>query len=198
MGISESADHPDRIAFDVILLQHAFEDVAESDYFYKAVAWAYKKGITGGKTATTFAPDDTCTRAQMMTFLWVASGKPEPASTDNPFTDVAESDYYYKAVLWAVEKGITAGVAADRFGSNDPVTRGQAVTFLYGVAGRPEFEAAPDAVFEDVADGAYYAAPVAWAAAEGITSGTSKTTFSPDDPCKRAQIVTYLYLYFAE
>ncbi|MBR5640858.1 MAG: S-layer homology domain-containing protein [Firmicutes bacterium] len=175
-----------------------FEDVAESDYFYKAVAWAYKEGITGGKTATTFAPDDTCTRAQMMTFLWVASGKPEPEKTGNPFKDVAESAYYYKAVLWAVENGITAGVAPDKFGPDDPVTRGQAVTFLYGAASRPEFEPLPEQAFEDVADGAYYATPVAWAAAESITSGTSKTTFSPGDPCKRAQIVTYLYLYFTE
>lgn len=175
-----------------------FIDVAESDYFRKAVEWAYKSKITSGKTETLFAPDDTCTRAQMMTFLWVASGKPEPAKTENPFKDVAENDYYYKAVLWAVENNITAGVAADRFGSNDPVTRGQAVTFLYGIAGRPELEPMPEQVFEDVADSAYYAAPVAWAYTEGITSGTSKTTFSPDAPCKRAQIVTYLYLYFAE
>ena len=97
-----------------------------------------------------------------------------------------------------MENNITAGVAADRFGSNDPVTRGQAVTFLYGIAGRPELEPMPEQVFEDVADSAYYAAPVAWAYTEGITSGTSKTAFSPDAPCKRAQIVTYLYLYFAE
>ncbi len=175
-----------------------FIDVTESDYFRKAVEWAYKNKITSGKTETLFAPDDTCTRAQMMTFLWVASGKPEPAKTDNPFKDVAENDYYYKAVLWAVENNVTAGVAADRFGSNDPVTRGQAVTFLYGIAGRPELEPMPEQVFEDVADSAYYAAPVAWAYTEGITSGTSKTAFSPDAPCKRAQIVTYLYLYFAE
>ena len=160
-----------------------FIDVAESDYFRKAVEWAYKNKITSGKDATLFAPDDTCTRAQMMTFLWVASGKPEPAKTENPFKDVAENDYYYKAVLWAVD---------------DPVTRGQAVTFLYGIAGRPELEPMPEQVFEDVADSAYYAAPVAWAYTEGITSGTSKTAFSPDAPCKRAQIVTYLYLYFAE
>ncbi|MBQ3662452.1 MAG: S-layer homology domain-containing protein [Firmicutes bacterium] len=175
-----------------------FEDVKDSDYFRKAVEWAYGEGITGGKTQTLFAPADTCTRAQMVTFLWACSGKPEPAKTDNPFKDVSENDYYYKAVLWAVENNVTAGVAADRFGSNDPVTRGQAVTFLYGIAGRPEPEPMSEQVFEDVADSAYYAAPVAWAYTEGITSGTSKTAFSPDAPCKRAQIVTYLHLYFAE
>ncbi|MBR4142080.1 MAG: S-layer homology domain-containing protein [Firmicutes bacterium] len=175
-----------------------FTDVADSDYFRKAVEWAYGKGITGGKTKTLFAPADTCTRAEMVTFLWVASGKPEPAKTDNPFKDVAENDYYYKAVLWAVENGITAGISEDMFGPNQTVTRAQAVTFLYGIAGRPELEPMPEQVFEDVADSAYYAAPVAWVYTEGITSGTSKTAFSPDAPCKRAQIVTYLYLYFAE
>ena len=160
--------------------------------------WAYKEGITGGKTKTLFAPADTATRAQMMTFLWVASGKPEPETTENPFKDVGE-DYYTKAVLWAVENGITAGVSADEFGPDRPVTRGQAMTFLYGAVGRPEAELAADAAFfEDVADTDYFAAPVAWAYTKGITSGTTKTTFGPNDPCTRAQIVTFLYLTFGE
>ena len=176
-----------------------FEDVTESDYFRKAVEWAYKEGVTGGKTKTLFAPADTATRAQMMTFLWVASGKPEPETAENPFTDVAESAYYYKPVLWAVENGITAGVSADEFGPDRPVTRGQAMTFLYGAVGRPEAELAADAAFfEDVADTDYFAAPVAWAYTNGITSGTTKTTFGPNDPCTRAQIVTFLYLTFGE
>ena len=175
-----------------------FEDAAESDYFRKAVEWAYKEGVTGGKTATQFAPADTATRAQMMTFLWVACGKPEPKSAENPFKDVGET-YYTKAVLWAVENGITAGVSADEFGPDRPVTRAQAMTFLYGAIGRPEVELAADAAFfEDVADTDYFAAPVAWAFTNGITSGTTKTTFGPNDPCTRAQIVTFLYLTFAE
>ncbi|MBO4881632.1 MAG: S-layer homology domain-containing protein [Firmicutes bacterium] len=176
-----------------------FEDVAESDYFRKAVEWAYKNGVTGGKTATTFAPADLATRAQMMTFLWVASGKPEPETTENPFKDVAENAYYYKPVLWAVENGITAGVSADEFGPDRSVTRAQAMTFLYGAVGRPEAELAADAAFfEDVKDTDYFAAPVAWAYTNGITSGKTKTLFGPNDPCTRAQIVTFLYLTFAE
>ena len=171
-----------------------FEDVKETDYFRKAVEWAYGEGITGGKTKTLFAPADTCTRAQMVTFLWAASGKPEPKTAENPFKDVPEG-YYTKAVLWAVENGITAGVSADEFGPNRTVTRGQAMTFLYGAKGRPEAGTAP---FEDVKESDYFAKPVAWAFENGITSGKTKTAFGPNDPCTRAQIVTFLYLLFAE
>ncbi|MBO5518138.1 MAG: S-layer homology domain-containing protein [Firmicutes bacterium] len=171
-----------------------FEDVKESDYFRKAVEWAYGEGITGGKTKTLFAPADTCTRAQMVTFLWAASGKPEPKTAENPFKDVPE-DYYTKAVLWAVENGITAGISADEFGPGRTVTRGQAMTFLYGAKDRPEAGTAP---FEDVKESDYFAKPVAWAYENGITSGKTKTAFGPNDPCTRAQIVTFLYLLFAE
>jgi hypothetical protein len=112
---------------------------------------------------------------------------------------VAENAYYYKPVLWAVENGITAGVSADEFGPDRSVTRAQAMTFLYGAVGRPEAELAADAAFfEDVKDTDYFAAPVAWAYTNGITSGKTKTLFGPNDPCTRAQIVTFLYLTFAE
>ena len=126
----------------------------------------------------------------MVTFLWAAAGSPEPESTEKLFTDVKESDYFYKPVLWAVEKGITAGVTADKFGPAQTVTRAQAVTFLYGAAGRPEAGSEP---FEDVADTDWFAAPVAWAFNNGITSGTTKTTFGPEQLCVRSQIVTFLY-----
>ena len=121
----------------------------------------------------------------------MAGGRlPEPVSAANPFTDVSAEDYYYKAVLWAVENGITSGTSATTFGSHDAVTRGQTVTFLYRAAGSP---AASGADFSDVAEDAYYAPAVAWALARGITVGTSATTFSPDALCTRGQIVTFLY-----
>lgn len=167
-----------------------FVDVPTGAYYYDAVAWAVENGVTGGTSATTFSPDNACTRAQMMTFLWRAAGSPEPKTTVNPFTDVSESAYYYEAVLWAVENGITSGTSATTFSPDATVTRGQTVTFLWRNAGSP---AASGGSFADVAPDAYYAPAVAWAAREGITSGTSATTFSPDNACTRAQIMTFLW-----
>lgn len=167
-----------------------FVDVPESAYYYDAVYWAVGEGITNGTTATTFSPNNACTRAQMVTFLWRAAGEPEPETTVNPFTDVSESAYYYEAVLWAVEQGITNGTTATTFAPNATVTRGQTVTFLWRNAGSP---ATGNGSFTDVAADAYYADAVAWAASEGITSGTTATTFSPNSNCTRAQIVTFLY-----
>ena len=109
----------------------SFTDVAESDYFHNAVIWAVDKGITNGLTATSFGPEFSCTRAQIVTFLWRAAGSPEPKSQENPFTDLSADDYYYDAVLWAVENGITSGTTATTFGGNSTCTRGQIVTFLY-------------------------------------------------------------------
>ena len=172
-----------------------FTDVPEDAYFRKPVEWALKNGITSGTTPTTFGPFDVTTRGQMITFLWIAKGSPEPTSTELPFKDVAEGAYYYKAVLWAYENGITAGVSADEFAPDQAVTRAQAVTFLYGVAGRPAAGSEP---FEDVADTDWFAAPVAWAYNKGITSGTSATMFSPNAACQRAQIITFMAQYFAE
>ena len=167
-----------------------FVDVPTSAYYYDAVAWAVENGVTGGTTATTFSPNNACTRAQMVTFLWRAAGEPEPETTVNPFTDVSASAYYYEAVLWAVERGITNGTSATTFSPDATVTRGQTVTFLWRNAGSP---AASGSSFADVAADAYYATAVAWAANEGITSGTSATAFSPSNACTRAQIVTFLY-----
>lgn len=166
-----------------------FVDVAESAYYYDAVAWAVENGITSGTTATTFSPDASCTRAQMVTFLWRAAGSPR-ATGANPFTDLDSSAYYYEAVLWAVENGITAGTSATTFSPDAIVPRGQTVTFLYRANGSP---AASGSSFSDVSADAYYANAVAWAVAESITSGTSATTFGPDQSCTRAQIMTFLY-----
>lgn len=172
-----------------------FLDVPTDAYYYDAVAWAVENGVTGGTSATTFSPDNACTRAQMVTFLWRAAGSPEPETTVNPFTDVSADAYYYEAVLWAVENGITNGTSATTFGPDATVTRSQTVTFLWRNAGSPVVAGTG---FADVSADAYYASAVAWAAREGITSGTSTTTFSPDNACTRAQIVTFLYRELAE
>lgn len=168
-----------------------FDDVSDNAYYYDAVLWAVEQGITSGTTATTFSPDDTCTRAQTVTFLWRAAGSPAPASRGNPFTDLKPGAYYYDAVLWAVEQGITSGTTKTTFSPDATVTRGQTVTFLYRAAGSPAAEGG--AAFADIANGAYYAKAVTWAAANGITGGTTSTTFSPSNGCTRAQIVTFFY-----
>lgn len=167
-----------------------FVDVAESAYYYDAVLWAVENGITGGTSATTFSPNQACTRAQAMTFLWRAAGSPAPKTTSNPFTDVSSSAYYYDAVLWAVENGITAGTSATTFSPNNTCTRGQIMTFLWRADGSP---ASSGSSFADVSADAYYADAVAWAVAESITAGTSATTFGPGQSCTRAQIMTFLY-----
>ena len=171
-----------------------FTDVPASAYYYDAVYWAVENGVTNGTSNTTFSPDASCTRAQMVTFLWRAAGSPEPESSVNPFTDVPASAYYYDAVLWAVEQGITNGTSATTFGPDVTVTRGQTVTFLWRYDGSP---AVSGSGFDDVVSDAYYADAVAWAAGEGVTSGTSATTFSPSNDCTRGQIVTFLYRYMA-
>lgn len=168
----------------------SFDDVSASAYYYDAVKWAVENGVTEGTSTTTFSPDASCTRAQMVTFLWRANGSPKAAGA-NPFTDVQAGSYYYDAVLWAVEKGITSGTSATTFAPNATVTRGQTVTFLHRANGSPAVSG--NNPFTDVASDAYYAAAVQWAVAEGVTSGTSATTFAPDVACTRAQIVTFLY-----
>lgn len=168
----------------------SFIDVPANAYYADAVAWAVENGVTNGTSAATFSPDVTCTRAQTVTFLWRAAGSPAPRSSVNPFTDVQPGAYYYEAVLWAVENGITKGTSDTTFSPDDTVTRGQTVTFQHRAAGSP---AASGGTFADVAADAYYAPAVQWAVANGITNGTSSTTFSPDEPCTRGQIVTFLY-----
>lgn len=169
--------------------ENPFTDISKNDYFYDAVLWAADKGVTSGVTDTLFAPNSSCTRAQMVTFLWRANGSPVVDYAMN-FTDVPADAYYADAVRWAVSKGITSGTSATTFAPDMTVTRAQTVTFLYRAAGTP---AVSGGSFADVDANAYYADAVAWAVSEGITSGTSATTFSPDAACTRGQIVTFLY-----
>lgn len=169
-----------------------FHDVTRFDYFYDAVKWAVDHDITSGTGRFTFSPNAACTRAQTVTFLWRAAGSPRPVSTVNPFTDVHYGDYFYQAVLWAVENGITMGTSATTFSPDATVTRAQVVTFLWRANGQP---AAWNSGFTDVSADAYYAKAVAWALQNGITTGTGFGVFSPDAACTRAQIVTFLYRY---
>ena len=166
-----------------------FADVSTDAYYYEAVKWAAKKGITGGTGDGTFNPNGSCTRAHIVTFLWRAAGSPEPKSTVS-FADVPADSYYAKAVAWAVENGITLGTGDGTFSPNATCTRAQSVTFLYRALGT-----APTTVngFTDVTTDAFYADAVAWAVESGVTNGTSASTFSPNNGCTRAQIVTFLY-----
>ena len=169
-----------------------FVDVKEKDYFYQPVLWAVENGITYGTSKTTFSPNATCTRAQAVTFLWRAMGSPEVSGVKNPFVDVKPSDYYYKAVLWAVKNGITQGIDATHFGPNNTVTRGQTVTFMWRAAGSPQVSGVKNP-FVDVKSSDYYCKAVLWAVESGITNGMSATTFGPNSGCTRGQIVTFLY-----
>ena len=170
-----------------------FTDVPKGKYYYDPVLWAvnHVPQITNGTSPTTFSPNATCTRGQVVTFLWRAMGCPEPKSTKNPFTDVKADDYYYKPVLWAVEKGITQGTSKTTFSPNSPCTRAHVVTFLWRSEGQSKVDAKNP--FTDVKSGDYYYSAVLWAVKQGITQGTSATAFSPNAPCTRGQIVTFLY-----
>lgn len=163
-----------------------FTDVSADAYYAEPVAWAVEEGITTGTSATKFSPDTTCTRAQIITFLWRAAGSPEPQNLSD-FSDVDAEQYYAKAAAWAKEQGITDG---DTFAPNNPCTRLMAVEFMWKYAGSPDATAAD---FNDVSSGA-----VNWAVGQGITNGTSATTFTPGTTCTRGQIVTFLYRGFAE
>ena len=167
-----------------------FTDVSVDAYYANAVKWAVDKGVTSGLTATTFGPNESCTRGQMVTFLWRAAGSPV-VNYAMKFTDVPADAYYAEAVRWAVSKGITAGLTETTFGPEQTVTRGQVVAFLYRQAGSPAVGSKNP--FTDVASDAYYADAVKWAVAQKITAGTTDTTFSPDADCTRGQIVTFLY-----
>ena len=173
-------------------LEIPFLDIDPTDYFFNPVLWAVENGITTGTSANTFSPASPCTRAQVVTFLWRAAGSPEPTQTDNPFTDVASDAYYFKAVLWAVEKHITNGTSKTTFSPGSTCTRGQIVTFLWRSQGVPAASTAENP-FTDVASNQYYYKAVLWAAENGITTGTSATTFSPGNTCTRGQVVTFLY-----
>ena len=185
--ISGKEYYPDSDSENV---QH-FTDVPTGAYYADAVKWAVAEGITSGTSPTTFSPNNGCTRAQMVTFLWRAAGSPEPESDYGPFRDVPKDAYYRKAVLWAAGEGITSGTSATTFSPNATVTRAQTVTFLWRWEGEPEADQRSG--FRDVPTGQYYSEAVSWAVEAGITTGTGTTTFSPGQTCTRAQIVTFLW-----
>ena len=172
-----------------------FRDVPTDAYYYEAVKWAQKKGITGGIGDGLFGPNQPCTRAQIVTFLWRAAGSPEPEGTAAGMTDVAAGSYYEKAVAWAIENGITTGTADGLFAPDATCTRAQGMTFLFR-ASKASADGMP--AFSDVATNAYYAEAVKWATDNGITTGTTSSTFSPGSGCTRAQIVTFLWRLYAE
>lgn len=168
-----------------------FSDVQQSDYFADAVLWAVDRGITNGTSSTTFSPGATCTRGQILTFLWRAMGSPEPTEA-NPFLDVSQDAYYAKAACWAKEEGLFVSPAGSYvFLGETPCTRSETVLYLWRLAGSPA--TAASSAFQDVDHNAEYAQAVAWAVEQGITQGTSATAFSPDMTCTRGQIVTFLH-----
>lgn len=171
-------------------VNHPFTDVSSGAYYEKAVIWALKNNITSGTSSTTFSPYATCTRGQVVTFLWRAKGQPEPTSTYNPFNDVNPNDYFYKAVLWAVENGITSGTSANKFSPNKTITSGQVVAFLWRSNGKPAPTGASS--LAERYSGQYYTDAIAWADRTGLLSGTD-ITFAPNNNSPRAEIVTYLY-----
>ena len=183
-----SASHTIEVQFRV---RSSFVDVPSGSYYEDAVDLAVANGITTGTDAARFSPDGICTRAQAVTFLWRAAGRPAPESRTMPFTDVPADSYYYDAVLWAVENGITKGTSSTTFSPDDTCTRAQIVTFLWRSEQSPA--AGSSNPFTDVSADAYYADAVLWAVKEAITTGTTRTTFSPDAECTRAQIVTFLW-----
>ncbi len=172
-----------------------FTDVPSDAYYAEPVAWASEQGITSGTSATTFSPDNPCTRAQVVTFLWRAMGSPDPATSVNPFTDVPAGQYYTDPVLWAVKNGITSGTSTTTFDPNGTCTRAQAVTFLWRAMSSPEPTTTVNP-FTDVPAGQYYTKAVLWAVENDITSGTGAASFSPDGLCTRAHVVTFLYRTF--
>jgi len=185
----------DKLAIYVVMPKPAepvnpFEDVAETDWFYAPVLWAVENNITSGVDATHFGPNNNCTRAQVVTFLYAAAGRPDVTATEEPFEDVSENDWFYLPVLWAVENGITSGIDATHFGPNNTCTRAAVVTFLYAMEGKPEITAKSE--FSDVADTDWFAKPVIWAVENKVTSGIGEGRFGPNNDCTRAAIVTFL------
>ena len=182
--------------YEMYSMDNPFTDVTETDYFYTPILWAVGRGVTLGATATTFEPESVCTRAQVVTFLWRAMGWPEPTRTAETFADVKTEDYFFNAVQWAVEREITLGIGGNAFGSEDPCTRAQVVTFLWRTAGKPAPKG-KDNPFKDVHGDDYFADAVLWAVENGITQGDGQADiFNPDGKCTRGQIVTFLYRYW--
>ena len=178
-------------------LDPIFCDVVPDDYYSEPLDYCHAKGWVSGVTDNTFEPESSCLRSQVVTFLWRAAGCPKPGILINPFTDVKEQTYYYDAVLWALEKGITDGTDPGFFSPNQACTRSQVVTFLWRAFGQPENETA-HSPFTDVKAGDWYEQSVLWAVENGITDGTGAGQFSPKKVCSRAQIVTFLYRAYAE
>jgi len=187
----------ENIPFSITLVDEykavSFPDVAESDYFYSAVTWAYEKNIVRGDDYGLCNPEDICTRAEILTMLYRFAGEPEIESDYNPFVDVSEDDYFYKAVLWAVEKGITKGTSENTFSPYDTCTRANAITMIHRYYGSPRNYSLVSNGFEDVYEAQYFYNSAIWAFDNFITLGTDNTHFSPDDGCTRAQIITFIY-----
>ena len=173
-------------------IDNPFVDLSENAYYYVPVLWAVNNGITKGMDDTHFSPDLTCTRSQIVTFLWTAAGKPEPKTVENPFVDITSDQYFYKAVLWAVENKITGGMDATHFEPYQPCTRAQAVTFIWSANNKPAAETEVNP-FRDVSEKAYYYEAVLWAVENHITTGFNDTQFAPDTACTRCQIVQFLW-----
>ena len=173
-----------------------FIDVEDGEYYAAPVDWAVRQGVTNGTSLMTFSPEEPCTRGQVVTFLWRAAGRPEPKIRFNPFSDVRESDYFCKAVLWAAEQGITNGMTPAGFGPDVPCTRAHVVTFLWRAHEKPA--ACTANPFSDVPAGEYYTDAVLWAVSQKITNGLDATHFGPDKTCLRGQIVTFLYRDLAD
>ncbi len=174
-----------------------FDDVQDpAQYYFDPVYWAYERGITAGTDKNLFSPQEGCTRAQVVTFLWRSVGQPEPETKIMPFVDVPADAYYYKAVLWAAEQQITQGTSATEFSPNQTCTRAQIVTFLWRSAAQPE-QGSGAMPFGDLKPTDYYYTSVQWAVTQRITAGTTETTFEPASPCTRGQIVTFLYRYLS-
>ena len=183
-----------------MIYRNPFEDVAPGMYYHDAVLWASREGITTGTDTTHFSPDRPCTRSQVVTFLWRAMGSPKPQSTVNPFVDVpknSSTSWYYDAVLWAVEAGITTGVDATHFAPNAQCSRAEVAMFLWRVLDKPAVDTANNP-FPDVQPGHWFYEPVLWAVEAGVTNGTGNGTFAPAMVCSRGQIVTFLYRALAE
>lgn len=177
------------LQFSILYKQELFSDVSSTEYYYTPMSWALANGITDGVGDSKFAPNNECTRAQVVTFLWRAAGEPE-AKTNVSFSDVSSKEYYYKAVQWAVENKITTGVGDGKFAPNDTCTRSQVVTFLWRANGS---KIVSGGGFSDVPADAYYGSAVKWAVANGITTGMGDGKFAPDDTCTRGQVVTFLF-----
>ena len=173
-----------------------FIDVSNDAYYHDAVLWAVERKITNGVTEDRFSPDIPCSRGQIVTFLWRMVDSPVVKDVSNSFSDVVEGSFCYNAVLWAAKNGITTGISVDLFGTDMTCTRGQMTVLLYRYAGSPTVK--ETSRFADVAADSYYSVAIAWATEQGITNGTTETTFSPDAVCTRAQIVAFLYRAFTK